>query len=58
MAYREVFVTEFRGVLRLWVQGESLRSIASLASPDRRTVRRYVEAARAVGLSARAVRCS
>lgn len=51
MSYREVSVTEIREVLRLWVRGESLRSIAALASPDRKTVRRYVEAARAAGLS-------
>ena len=51
MAYREVSVTEVREVLRLWVRGESLRSIAALASPDRKTVRRYVEAAQAVGLT-------
>jgi transposase len=51
MSYREVSVTEIREVLRLWVRGESLRSIAALASPDRKTVRRYVEAAQAAGLA-------
>jgi transposase len=51
MSYREVSVTEIREVLRLWVRGESLRSIAALASPDRKTVRRYVEAAQVAGLT-------
>jgi transposase len=51
MSYREVSVTEIREVLRLWVRGASLRSIAELASPDRKTVRRYVEAAQAAGLT-------
>jgi transposase len=50
MAFREVSVTEIREVLRLWLRGEGLRSIAQLASPDRKTVRRYVQAAEAAGL--------
>lgn len=50
MAFREVSVTEIREVLRLWLRGEGLRSIAQLAAPDRKTVRRYVEAAQAAGL--------
>jgi hypothetical protein len=51
MAFREVSVTEIREVLRLWLRGEGLRSIAELVAPDRKTVRRYVEAAQAAGLS-------
>jgi hypothetical protein len=37
-------------VLRLWLAGEGLRSIARLARMDRKTVRRYVEAAAAAGV--------
>ena len=51
MAFREVSVTEIREVLRLWLRGEGLRSIAQLVAADRKTVRRYVEAAQAAGLS-------
>ncbi|MGH8934380.1 MAG: IS21 family transposase [Egibacteraceae bacterium] len=50
MVFREVSVTEIREVLRLWLRGEGLRSIAELCSPDRKTVRRYVQAAEAAGL--------
>ena len=50
MAYREVSVTEIRAVLRLWLGGEGLRSIERLAAPDRKTIRRYVEAAEAAGV--------
>lgn len=39
---------EVRETLRLWLRGEGLRSIERLAGLDRKTVRRYVEAA--VGL--------
>ena len=48
--YREVSVVEIKEVLRLWVRGHGLRAIARLAVVDRKTVRRYVEAARAAGL--------
>ena len=51
MAYREVSVIEIREVLRLWLRGEGLRSIATLTPQDRKTVRRYVEAAQAAGLT-------
>ncbi len=50
MAFREVGVHEIKEVLRLWLRGEGLRSVARLAQVDRKTVRRYVEAARACGL--------
>ena len=50
MAYREVSVFEIRDVLRLWLQGKGLRTIARLVSWDRKTVRRYVAAAQAAGL--------
>ena len=45
MAFREVGVHEIREVLRLWLRGEGLRSVARLAGVDRKTVRRYVAAA-------------
>lgn len=41
---------EIREVLRLWLRGEGQRSIARLAAVDRKTVRRYVEAAIVAGL--------
>ncbi len=51
MAFREVSVAEIREVLRLWVRGYGLRAIARLSGVDRKTVRRYVEAAEAAGLA-------
>jgi Integrase core domain len=45
MTFREVRVYEIREILRLWLQGEGLRSIERLAATDRKTVRRYVAAA-------------
>ena len=50
MAFREVGVHEVKEVLRLWLRGEGLRSIARLARVDRKTARRYVEAAAGCGL--------
>ena len=50
MAFREVRVFEVREVLRLWLANEGYRSIERLSQVDRKTVRRYVEAAVAVGL--------
>ncbi len=50
MAYREVSVIEIRELLRLWLLGEGLRAIARLTPQDRKTVRRYVEAAQVAGL--------
>jgi hypothetical protein len=50
MAFREVRVFEVREMLRLWLLGEGLRSIARLAATDRKTVRRYVEVAEELGL--------
>lgn len=51
MAYRELFVVEVREILRLWVRGRGLRTVARMLAVDRKTVRRYVEAAQALGLS-------
>jgi Integrase core domain len=50
MAFREVRVFEIREVLRLWLRGEGFRSIERLGPVDRKTVRRYVEAAGECGL--------
>jgi hypothetical protein len=54
MAYREVSVIEIKEVLRLWLAGQSLREVTRLAGLDRKTVRRYVQAAQAAGVRARA----
>lgn len=51
MAFRELCVLEVREVLRLWAKGCGYRPIASLVGVDRKTVRRYVEAARSLGLA-------
>ncbi|HEY5148553.1 MAG TPA: IS21 family transposase [Mycobacterium sp.] len=51
MAFREVDVIEVREVLRWWLDGVGLRTIAARAGVDRKTARRYVEAAQAAGLS-------
>ena len=50
MAFREVRVFEVREVLRLWLAGEGVRSVERLAQVDRKTVRRYVAAAEALGV--------
>lgn len=50
MAFREVRVYEVREVLRLWLDGEGFRSIERLSAVDRKTVRRYVNAAQELGL--------
>ena len=51
MAFREVDVVEVREVLRTWLDGSGLRTVAGRAGVDRKTARRYVEAAVAAGLS-------
>jgi transposase len=45
-----VSVIEIREILRLWLQGLGLREVARLSGTDRKTVRRYVDRARACGL--------
>lgn len=51
MSYREVTVIEIREVLRLWLRDDmGLRPIADNVGCDRKTARRYVEAAQAAGL--------
>jgi transposase len=50
MSYREVSMIEIREILRLWLLGRGLREVARLSGTDRKTVRRYVDRARACGL--------
>jgi hypothetical protein len=51
MGYREVSVVQVREILRLWVRGHRVRAIARRTQTDRKTVGRYIEAARAAGLT-------
>jgi transposase len=51
VGFREVGVVEVREVLRGWLQGLGLRKVAERAGVDRKTARRYVEAAQAAGLT-------
>ncbi len=44
-------MTEIREVLRAWLAGIGLRRVAERAGVDRKTARRYVEAAMAAGLA-------
>lgn len=41
---------EIREILRLWLEGRGYREVARLSGTDRKTVRRYVDRARACGL--------
>ena len=41
---------EIKEILRLWLDGRSQRDVSRLTSVDRKTVRRYVETARACGV--------
>jgi len=50
MCYREVSVIEIREILWLWLEGRGLREVSRLSGTDRKTVRRYVDRARACGL--------
>jgi DNA-binding transcriptional regulator LsrR (DeoR family) len=50
MAFREVSVVQIKEVLRLWLKGAGERTVAESVGIDRKTVRRYVEAARELGL--------
>lgn len=51
MAFREVKVLDIYDVLRAWQSGKGQRSIAALVVVDRKTVRRYLDAAVALGLT-------
>ena len=49
MGFREISVVEVREVLRAWLEGVGLRKVAERAGVDRKTARRYLEAAQAEG---------
>ena len=51
MAYRVVPVIEVREVLRGWLAGAGLPTVAAQAGVDRKTARRYVQAAEAAGVA-------
>ena len=51
MAFRSVSVVLVREVLRRWKSGEGMRTVAAATGTDRKTVRRYVEAAVAAGFA-------
>jgi transposase len=51
MAFREVSVVQIKELLRLWLRGSGERTIANSVGVDRKTVRRYLEAAKALGLN-------
>jgi transposase len=51
MAFREVAVIEIREVLRAWLSGAGLRRVAEQAGVDRKTARRYVQAAVEAGVA-------
>jgi len=51
--FREVSVVEVREVLRLWLRKYSLHEVARMLALDRKTVRRYVQAAIHAGLDQR-----
>jgi transposase len=50
MTYRELSMIEIKEILRLWLDGRSQRDVSRLSGADRKTVRRYVETARACGV--------
>jgi transposase len=50
MAFREVSVVEIKEILRRWQRKESFRNISAALGADRKTIRRYVAAARRHGL--------
>lgn len=56
MAFRELSVIVIREILRRWQAGEGLRTVAAATGTDRKTVRRYVDAAVARGLQQGGVR--
>ena len=48
MSFRELTMTDVKEVLRRWTAGQSVRQIARESGVDRKTVRRYIEAAKGV----------
>ena len=52
--FKEVSVVQLREVLRRWLAtGEGLRCVGTGAGVDRKTARRYIEAAESLGLGCR-----
>jgi transposase len=51
LAYREVALLEVEEVVRLWLRGRSIRLIVRRTGVARNTVRSYLVAARAIGLT-------
>jgi hypothetical protein len=51
VVFREVNMVEVREVLRGWLNGVGLRTVAARAGVDRKTARRYVQAAQEAGLT-------
>lgn len=51
MSFRELTMTDVKEVLRRWTAGQSVREIARESGTDRKTVRRYIEAGKSVGLT-------
>jgi hypothetical protein len=49
MVFREVSAIGIREVLRLWLAGAGLRTVAAQAGVDRKTARRYLQAAGGCG---------
>lgn len=50
MAFREVSVVQIKETLRLWLRGAGERTIAEGVGIDRKTVRRYLQGAKDLGL--------
>jgi len=50
MAYREVGMVHVREIVRRWLAGDGLRSIARALGVDRKTVAEYVRLAHAAGI--------
>ncbi len=53
MVFREVDVVEVREVLRGWLDGVGLRTVAARAGVDRKTARRYVRCTSGTASAAR-----
>jgi transposase len=50
MAFREVTMVEIREVVRQWLSGKGIKTVARALAMDPKTVRRYVRAAESVGI--------
>ena len=51
MAYREVGMVQVREIVRRWLAGDGLRSIARALGVDRKTIAEYVRLAHAAGIA-------